>query len=137
MGKESACNAGDLGLIPGLGRSSGEGNGNPFQYFCLENPMDRGAWQSAVHAVTRVRHYLASKPPTTASAGQSFDPWVRKISWSKKCQPTPVFLPGMRRGARGYSPWGRKESDTTEHGVTCSEFVAPVKVPSRNVRLMS
>ena len=41
--KASACNAGDLGLIPGLGRSPGEGNGNPLQYFCLENPMDRGA----------------------------------------------------------------------------------------------
>ena len=43
-GKASACNAGDLGLIPGSGRSSGEGNGNPLQYSCLENPMDRGAW---------------------------------------------------------------------------------------------
>ena len=43
-GKESACNAGDLSSIPGLGRSPGEGNGNPFQYSCLENPMDRGAW---------------------------------------------------------------------------------------------
>ena len=42
--KESACNAGDLGLIPGLGRSPGEGNGNPLQYSCLENPMDRGAF---------------------------------------------------------------------------------------------
>ena len=43
-GKASACNAGDLGSIPGLGRSPGEGNGNPLQYSCLENPMDRGAW---------------------------------------------------------------------------------------------
>ena len=43
-GKESACNAGDLGSIPGLGRSPGEGNGNPHQDYCLENPMDRGAW---------------------------------------------------------------------------------------------
>ena len=43
-GKESACNMGDLGLIPGLGRSPGEGNGNPLQYSCLENPMDGGAW---------------------------------------------------------------------------------------------
>ena len=43
-GKVSACNAGDPGLIPGLGRSPGEGNGNPLQYSCLENPMDRGAW---------------------------------------------------------------------------------------------
>ena len=43
-GKESACNKGDLGLIPGLGRSPGEGNGNPLQYACLENSVDRGAW---------------------------------------------------------------------------------------------
>ena len=43
-GKESACNVGDLGSTPGLGRSTGEGNGNPLQYFCLENPMDGGAW---------------------------------------------------------------------------------------------
>ena len=43
-GKASACNAGDPGSIPGLGRSAGEGNGNPLQYPCLENPMDRGTW---------------------------------------------------------------------------------------------
>ena len=43
-GQESVCNAGDLSSIPGLGRSPGEGNGNPFQYSCLENSMDRGAW---------------------------------------------------------------------------------------------
>ena len=42
--KASVYNAGDLGSIPGLGRSPGEGNGNPLQYYCLENPMDRGAW---------------------------------------------------------------------------------------------
>ena len=42
--KASVCNAGDLGSIPGLGRSLGEGNGSPLQYSCLENPMDRGAW---------------------------------------------------------------------------------------------
>ena len=45
-GKESACNAEDPGSIPGLGRSPGEGNGNPFQYSCLENSMDGGAWQA-------------------------------------------------------------------------------------------
>ena len=43
-GKESACNAGDLGSIPGSGSSPGEGNGNPLQYYCLENPKDGGAW---------------------------------------------------------------------------------------------
>ena len=48
-GKESACNAGDLDLIPGLGQSPGEGHGNSFQYSCLENPMDRGAWWATVH----------------------------------------------------------------------------------------
>ena len=55
-GKESACIAGDLGLIPGLGRSLAGGHGNPLYYSCLENPMDRGAWQATVHGVTRVRH---------------------------------------------------------------------------------
>ena len=49
--KVSACNAGDLSSIPGLGRSPGEGNGNPLQYSCLENPMDRGAWWATVHGV--------------------------------------------------------------------------------------
>ena len=52
-GKASAYNVGDLGLIPGLGRSRGEGNGNTLQYFCLENPMDRGAWYATVHGVAK------------------------------------------------------------------------------------
>ena len=51
--KESAYNAGDLGLIPGWGRSPGEGNGNPLQYSFLENPMDRGAWWATVHGVAK------------------------------------------------------------------------------------
>ena len=57
--KASACNAGDLGSIPGLGRSPGEGNGNPLQYSCLENPMDRGAWQATVHGVAKSRTGLS------------------------------------------------------------------------------
>ena len=52
VGKESACNAEDLGLIPGLGRSPGEGNGNPLQYSCLENYKDRGAWRATFHRTT-------------------------------------------------------------------------------------
>ena len=52
-GKESACNAGDLGSIPGSGRSPGEGKGYPVQYSCQENPMDRGAWQATVHGVAK------------------------------------------------------------------------------------
>ena len=53
--KESACNAGEQGSIPGSGRSPGEGNGNPLQYSCLENPMDRGDWRATVHAVEQSR----------------------------------------------------------------------------------
>ena len=52
-GKESACNAGDPGLIPGLGRSPGEENSNPLQYSSLENAMDGGAWRATVHEVTK------------------------------------------------------------------------------------
>ena len=52
--KASACNVGDLGLTPGSGRSPGEGDGNPLQYSCLENPMDRGAWWATVHGSQRV-----------------------------------------------------------------------------------
>ena len=51
--KESACNAGDLGWVPGLGRSPGGGHDNSLRYSCLENPMDRGAWQATVYGVTK------------------------------------------------------------------------------------
>ena len=61
--QESACNAEDLGLIPGSRRSLREENGNPFQYFYCENPIDRGAWQAAAHGVTRFGHKVTTKPP--------------------------------------------------------------------------
>ena len=54
-GKVSACNVGDLGSIPGWGRSLGARNGNPLQYSCLENPMDGGAWWATVHGVAKSR----------------------------------------------------------------------------------
>ena len=63
--KNLPANAGDIrdtGSIPGSGRSPGEGNGNSLQYSCLENPMERGAWQATAHGVRRVRHDLATKP---------------------------------------------------------------------------
>ena len=60
--QESTCNARDPGLISGLGRSSGGGNGNPLLYSCLGNSIDRGAWWATVHGVPRVRHDLATKP---------------------------------------------------------------------------
>ena len=58
--KASASNAGDLGSIPGSGRSPGEGNGNPFQYSCLENPMDGGAWWATVHRVAKSQIRLSN-----------------------------------------------------------------------------
>ena len=57
-GKESACNAGDPGLIPGSGRSPGVGNGNPLQYSCLENSMDRGAWWATICGVTDIQQLV-------------------------------------------------------------------------------
>ena len=53
-GKESACSVGDPGSIPGSGRSPGEGNGNPLQYSCLENPVDGGAWSATAHGVAKI-----------------------------------------------------------------------------------
>ena len=66
-GKEFACSVGDWGLIPGSGRSPGEGNGNPLQYPCMENPMDGGVWQATVHGVakswTRLSDFTYSSNP--------------------------------------------------------------------------
>ena len=97
--------------------------------------MDRGTWQATVHEVTRVghdlmqnhHHYLfrgfpggavvKNRPQCRGRRRCGFDPWVRKIPWKKKWQPDLVFLPGKFHGQRnlvGYSPWGHKESDTTE-----------------------
>ena len=68
VGKESACNAGDLGLIPGSGRAPGEGNSNPLQYSCLENSIDEGARQGTVHGIaknqTRLCDYVLLLPST-------------------------------------------------------------------------
>ena len=83
MGKESACTAGDLGLIPGSGGSPREGNDNPLQYSCLENLMDRGAWQATVRGVARIRHDLATKPPPPQMMSLSdLSPWHLAISLS-------------------------------------------------------
>ena len=56
VGKNPSFNAGDMGLIPGLGRSPGEGSGNPFQDSCLVNPMDKGPWWATIHEMQRVGH---------------------------------------------------------------------------------
>ena len=59
VGKESACNAGDQGSVPGSGRAPGEGNGTPLQYSCLENPIDKGAWKTIVHGIAKSQTQLS------------------------------------------------------------------------------
>ena len=66
--KESACNAGDSGSVLGLGRSPGEGNGNPLKYSCLANPMGRGAWWATVHGVTQSWTRLSDLAAAAAAA---------------------------------------------------------------------
>ena len=73
-GKPSAYNVGDLCLIPGSGRSPGEGNGNPLLYSCLENPIDRGAWWAKVHGVTKSRTLLSDFSSSLQSTKKS---WVQ------------------------------------------------------------
>jgi len=85
-----------------LARISGEGNGTPLQYSCLENPTDGGAWWAAVHGVAKSRTRLSN---------------FTFMRWRRKWQPAPVFLPGDSQGRRslvGCRVWGRTESDTTE-----------------------
>ena len=79
VGKESACNAGDLGLIPRLGRFPGEGNGNPLQYFCLEIPMVKGAWKATVCGIIAVGYDLVTKPPPIYSVNiYCTPPWTEE-----------------------------------------------------------
>ena len=120
--KESACNigeAGNVGLIPGLGRSPGGGYGNPLQYSHLENPMDRGAWWATVHRVAKSQTRL--KRQSTQKRDESDR--VRKKNWDKAhhlfCQ-NGISLCYLRSGVRAQprvfmpSPWdrahGRKNS---------------------------
>ena len=87
-------------------RISGEGNGNPLQYSCLENPMDGGAWKAAVHGVAKSRTRLSDVTFT-----------FHFHDWRRQWQPTPVFLPGESQGQRslvGCHLWGRTELDMTE-----------------------
>ena len=86
--KESACNAEDQGLIPGLGRSPGEGNGNPLQYSCLGNPMDGGVWWPTVHRVTKCQTQLSDFTLgfyTNSESFTSYFPiWIPFISFSSE-----------------------------------------------------
>ena len=140
MVKNSPANAvdlRDLDSVPGSGRSPGGGHGNPLQYSCLENPMDRGTWRATVHKVAKSRtqlkrlsmHISGEKVKRNkkgykrkwgflgGASGKEPACQCKRLKRGERWQPTPVFLPGESHGQRnlmGYSPWGRKELDTTE-----------------------
>ena len=113
-GKESACNVGDWGSIPGSGRSPGGGNGNPLQYSCLENSMDRGVWRATVHQVAKSQtqpEWLTFSPstvliaqscPTLCNPTRLFYPWgfSRQEYWSGLPCPPSGDLPNP-----GIEPW--------------------------------
>ena len=83
-GEESPSNAGDAGSIPGSRRYPREGNGNPLQYSCLENSMDRGAWWATVHGVTRVKHDWATKPPLPLYPGTKMQTMSQSLDMEKR-----------------------------------------------------
>ena len=86
-GKESSCNAGDQGSIPGSERSTGEGNGYPFQFSCLENPIDRGAWQATVHRVSRIGYDLATKERERESHDDKYTSKLEQLTETKSLSP--------------------------------------------------
>ena len=86
--KESACNAGDLCSTPGSGRSPGEGNDYPFQYSCLENPKDGGAWWAAVYGVTQSRTQKRRSSSSSSSSSSSFNQWKSLVTQMVKNLPT-------------------------------------------------
>ena len=135
VGKESACNAGDLGSIPGLGRSPGEGNGNPLQCSCLENSIDRGARQATVHGIAVTHNWetftfhsqlgfpgSASGKESTCQCRRSkrrgFDPWTGMILWGRKWHPISVFL---LENSRGREAWQTTIHGTTVHWIQLSD----------------
>ena len=107
-GKVSAYNAGDLGSIPGLGRSPGEGNGNPLQYSCLENHMDRGAWWAIVHGVAKSQTQL-KRLSSSSSSSSSY-----RIT---RGAPPPPEDPSPLRGTLGSSLRSPAEGE----GLNCSQ----------------
>ena len=91
-GKESACNAGDPGSIPGFGRFPGEGHENPLQYSCLENPMDRGAWWTTVHRVAMSQTRLSNSTlSTSVKTPMTFFTEQEQIKIHMELQKTPNF----------------------------------------------
>ena len=107
--KELVCNAGDLGLIPGLGRSLGGGHGNPLQCSCLENPVDKGAWWTTVHKVAKSQTQL-KQSSTLVCLCRFFCLWREVGEWQVSPHP---------RGRNGRHHSNDKESQTGSAGSLC------------------
>ena len=91
-GEDSACNAGDTSSVPGLERSPGEGNGNPFQYSCLENSMNRGAWQATALGSERVGHNWATNTQTSLLLFHIVVPLPVSINWPDSSNMSGVYF---------------------------------------------
>ena len=101
--KNMPANVGDAGLIPGSGRSPGEENGNPLQYFCLKNPMDRGAWQGMVHKIAKSRTRLKQLSTRAACPEPHHPPHaprLQAVSGRRACELTPPTLSLSRFSSR-------------------------------------
>ena len=107
--KEYACKAGDPGLIPRLGRSPGEGNGNPLRYSCLENPMDRGAWQATIHGVADSQPHLGNYhfQPLCLNGDKLSLPGLEKALLVELDSDT-IFFP-WKKGKCCWSNWGKSQ----------------------------
>ena len=108
VGKESACNAEDPGLIPGSERSPGEGSCNPFQYPCLENPTDRGAWQATVHRVAKHWTKLSEHACTKLLNGIGFSlcwSYLSSLSPDNYLFPPTLWPPLCHWGVRHQGTW--------------------------------
>ena len=131
----SAGDTGDVGLIPGSGRSLGGGNGNPLQYSCLENSMDRGALRATVPAVTESQTRQHARLPShqgfpsasdskesTSNVGDTgLIPGSGRSLGGGNGNPLQYSCHENSMSLAGYSPWGGKESGTTEHTLTVIE----------------
>ena len=125
-GKESAGTAGDLGSVPGLGRSPGDGNSNPLQYSCLNNYMDRGAWQAIVHGVAKSWTWLTlSWASLVAEMVKNLpvmkETWAQSLGWEDPLEEGMAthsrilaWTIPLDRGAWRATVHGVTESDTTE-----------------------
>ena len=126
-GTGSACNAGDLGSIPGSGRCPGEGNGNPLQYSCLDNLMTRGAWWATVHGITKSQTWLSNKAHknkikkyySKSLTWKKSHLWYSDILWfSTEGDFDPQRTPGNVRDI-SVTTWGMEEGGSGEGEERC------------------